>query len=488
MKKKKYKYSGLWAPSRDYALSELEAEAEKMHAFVTHQSERTGSILEYEAKSCSCTRVCCVCQKCRCCGASFLALGLCIVSPILLFFRVFTCVPFPRCIKVPATVRQAFGRPMESGNDPLQDDKGEHVNLVSKGGDEFEPPCEITGMPWKFPFETERPAIVFFGRDNIPCVAEDPPLDVFDPKKPTLLYVHGLAAGTVSRGFRETFFTPTGVSSPFLPFHTGNLWLELGYNIAIFYWSQFSDDTADATERKIYVGGPMKCALKRRDSGALYHRDIGASSSPGMAAQLAAELRRYFRSSQAAPVLVVGHSLGAQLALEVMSTLVCDERVARPFTPQNLGGSDRDFIEVEKLILLDPYFTRNKYSFAPMHGKSTATRAADSLQRLGRKQLEMETWVSSIIGEGYLGSSCTGSLREHTEYTNVSALDQILCWANAGVRHCLVRHIYLCTTFCEKKRSMKERDAKAGPAIGENKEGETNARMDTTTVCNDINV
>ena len=82
----------------------------------------------------------------------------------------------------------------------------------------------------------------------------------WDPAQPTVVYVHGWEPGTTARGFRETFNWRRNVKQPSLgvkgervpDIDAAELWAARGWNVALFYWNQFADDTLHEAERKIH--------------------------------------------------------------------------------------------------------------------------------------------------------------------------------------------------------------------------------------------
>ena len=257
-------------------------------------------------------RACC---RCLCCGrtssdryvrlidVAMIAAVTIPTLPITLYLMlstwlVYRCSPgLPVPKWVPAWAYGLFSKAGSAGS--LEADSGYRANDDGTGASDGSDGAadrmaiETPGMPWRFPFAFEPACIRFFGRDNRPCPTRVPTSEYFDPGKPTLLYVHGIEPGTTVRGFRETFVTPTGVTTIFPCIPTGNLWLDRGYNIAIFYWNQFSDDQRPAVERKIYVGGHMTytCMARGRDGGDAKRGSTGAPQSHML-------VRRLTRSSE----------------------------------------------------------------------------------------------------------------------------------------------------------------------------------------------
>ena len=394
---------------------------------------------------------CCCCwwwwytfQHYRCCGVFAFAL---IVAPFLILpfaiLRVCTCIPIPHWL--PSWSRIFFNRTAPTADASSGEDIQDlHASSL--------PPVETPNDHWLFPFAADRPRIIFFGRNNNPCVKDTPGMDVFDPSKPTMLYIHGYEPGTTARGFRETLDTPTGVFFDAYPvLRTGNVWIDRGYNIGMFYWNQFSDepDIRDA-EKKIYCHGPHRCAIKssREDSGngpeTVFWSQYGDAKTPGIGQQLCDEYEKYFgdEGKYNGKVTVVGHSMGGQLAIEVSRLLLAK----RPSSSDSSEKSHRSF---GKLVVLDPFFSNS----------SVARRATESLEQLSLL-VPIETQVTSLVGEGWLSSYCSG-LKAHTMYRYHSLPD--LCWMDVKSRHCIAHHVFMCDVVEDDPvihHDVKDKDVK----------------------------
>lgn len=489
-------------------------------------------------------RACC---RCLCCGRASsdryarlidLALLAAVVVPTLpvtlylLFFlwisyRLLPSLPLPQW--VPGWAHAFFGK-VGSG---VLDETGAGYDARDDGvaDGESDDDCdralrlelETPNMPWCFPFAFEPACIRFYGRDNRPCPTRKPTPEYFDPRKPTLLYVHGIEPGTTVRGFRETFVTPTGVETVFPRVPTGNLWLDRGYNIAIFYWNQFSDDERPAVEKKIYVGGPMSFVCKTRGSSRVGRRDGDAQwpsdqqqhrlvrrltqssdeararfargsnsmsrdgrvdhefaaeddDGPSIAEQLGNEIARYFGRGggedpdvqPCAGVRIVGHSMGSQLVLEALRRLmVYGEKEAVDGDKRASVARARAAVEAvarEKIVLLDPFFGKTVHPFPPFFGKSCAgERASENLGVIhgwrgyagsrGGDKIALETHVTSIIGEGWLGSY-PRELRTLTLHRDVPLPD--VSWLDIKQRHCIAHHYYMCKILEEQEEALSE--------------------------------
>jgi hypothetical protein len=402
---------------------------------------------------CSLSRCCCsILQKFRSLGLFILIV---IIAPLLfipfLFLRCCTCIPLPKSF--PAWARNVLNRV-----------NVEHSKLTmtvkainpSKTITTQNLPIIETKQNWMlYPFAIEAPQIIFFDKNNTIIPSKDiqsPSKNKFDRNKPTLLYVHGYEPGTTARGFRETMNTPTGVdfNNTYPVLHTGNLWIERGYNICVFYWNQFSDEPdIKVAEKKIYTNGPHRCAIKssRSNSGngpeTISFHLYGDSDTLSIAKQLRDEYMKYFSKENGynGKVTMVGHSMGGQLVIEASRLLL--------FNSVSNDSSNISNIELpcfEKLCVIDPFFssgTKNYINDSLNSYNSVADRATETLKKIKtyHPNVVLETQITSIVGEGWLGSHCAG-LQKFTTYRTHLLPDMF--WMNVKDRHCIAHHIFMC--------------------------------------------
>ena len=72
------------------------------------------------------------------------------------------------------------------------------------------------------------------------------PSAFFDPTKPTMIYSHGYQPGSGPTAHRERLTSFEGV-------HMADAWIDQGWNVGSFYWTQFADDsTVELAESKIW--------------------------------------------------------------------------------------------------------------------------------------------------------------------------------------------------------------------------------------------
>ena len=408
------------------------------------------------------SRCCCcsLCQNCRVIPILLAATAFFVAFPILflpcLLLRWCTWIPLPAF--VPAWAHKIFKRGTSITISELPPPTTTAPTPTSKN-----PKIETPNHWVSFPFGVEPPQIIFFGRNNTVV-----PSSTFDPQKNTLLYVHGYERGTTCRGFRETMDTPTGVDfdNTYPVLQTGNLWLDQEYNICIFYWNQFSDEPdIEDCEKKIYTKGPHRCARKSSNSHCgsgpetvSFHM-YGTSTTPSISRQLCKEYNTYFDPQRyQGKVLMCGHSMGGQLVIEAARELLQLDNNNRLNSSGQNGNSGHvaQVFSLTKLVVLDPFFSSGT---KPFISTTTAQRATDTLKQIATQHpsLILETQITSLIGEGWLGSHCTG-LQDYTNYRVIDLPD--MCWMHVKERHCIAHHLFMCEIV--KKRDQDEKEKSTG--------------------------
>ena len=169
---------------------------------------------------------------------------------------------------------------------------------------------------------------------------------------------------------------------------------------------------------------------------------------------------RYFGGGEAgqercAGLHIVGHSMGAQLVLEATRLLLDSAESGGASAGHGRALATASAIAREKIVLLDPFFGRTRHSFPPLGGRCAGERASENIAKIhgwhGEDSagggLALETYVTSIIGEGWLGSY-PRELRTLTRHRHVH-LPKV-SWLNITQRHCIAHHYYMCSILREK--------------------------------------
>ncbi len=171
----------------------------------------------------------------------------------------------------------------------------------------------------------------------LPPAADPDGNPLFDPTKPTVIYVHGWQPFTVKDHKREYLSDKAGGSY-------ARLWKEAGWNVAIFYWNQFSDEQfVQLAEGKIHhyqenASGTGLTWRKEKDNVLTPATADAASPQYSATALFAQEYSRFIAQSQSGKVRLVGHSLGGQFVNTVSPMIPKANRPAR-------------------IALLDPFFS-----------------------------------------------------------------------------------------------------------------------------------
>lgn len=201
----------------------------------------------------------------------------------------------------------------------------------------------------------------------------------FDPKKPTLLYVHGWQRGSTKKLGREAFnYGDSGAPDAYL----AQFWLEMGWNVGVMYWNQFADEeqVADAEAKIWSTNGPQH--MRWMNASGSYSE--GPNKTAG---QLFYEsYKEAMAGYQGDTVRIAGHSLGNQMAIAV--TKLISDGIAAGEVPERLLP--------RRVALLDPVYIGGERDF--LNGAWTGELARGYVSQLRAKGVRFEAYRSSILG------------------------------------------------------------------------------------------
>ncbi len=135
----------------------------------------------------------------------------------------------------------------------------------------------------------------------------------FKPQSPTLLYVHGWQKGNVDRRYDEGFNFPLVEGQ----MNVADEWIKKGWNVGIFYWTQFADEAeASTAEAKIWANSGSQKGLQ------WYQGARTSSVNGGHNRQNVTELfwdsySVALENYQGSHIRLVGVSLGNQLVVRL---------------------------------------------------------------------------------------------------------------------------------------------------------------------------
>ena len=181
--------------------------------------------------------------------------------------------------------------------------------------------------------------IYWYGKDNR---AEKSVLGKANPfyakDRPTVIYIHGWQKDAYKVGHRENFlFTdPTTQATQDL----AAAWIDAGWNIGIFYWSQFADETeVKAAEEKIWAGDeePLKW---RRCDGTLTSEGAPKGSVARVFSRAFGEALADFEGPS---LRIVGHSLGTEVAAhgtKIIVDAIDSGKLSKSLLPKRVAQLD----------------------------------------------------------------------------------------------------------------------------------------------------
>lgn len=200
----------------------------------------------------------------------------------------------------------------------------------------------------------------------------------YDPKKPTMIYVHGWQKGRTRHKNRETF-NRFEFGGPDMDLAYS--WLSEGYNVGVLYWNQFADEHfVDSAEAKIWSSKGPRLTRWKNSSGK-YTK--GPNDSVGELIFL--NYKENLASYEGDNIRLVGHSLGNQLAIVL----------AKKVSDAVSDGSLNSRLLPKRIALLDPFYTREDRDY--LSGKKTAEVAADYVRELKTKGVLFESYVTSSL-------------------------------------------------------------------------------------------
>ncbi|GAA5440027.1 hypothetical protein ACFQDE_05275 [Deinococcus caeni] len=209
----------------------------------------------------------------------------------------------------------------------------------------------------------------------------------YDPTRPVMLFVHGWQDGNTKAGVRDNFYFSDG------KLNVADAWINAGWNVALFHWTQLADDEGTVSvpyhsQAKIWTAGySYRDTLGRTQNiGMRYRTPTGAYSVTGAPTVSAGQLfYNAYRSalsqwtySGAEGVRVMGHSLGAQMALAMTEKAYADAGLSAAKRPR-------------RVILADPFWSPasaaygHSYAFLSPDANPAArsTRIAQALKSSG---------------------------------------------------------------------------------------------------------
>jgi Lipase (class 3) len=164
----------------------------------------------------------------------------------------------------------------------------------------------------------------------------------FNPSRPTVIYIHGWQPNTTQQRKRESFDRTQYNANA----DVARGWIDRGWNVGIFYWNQLADESeVKDAEAKIYTVDRSKFTNATR------WRDVTGTYRPGPDETVTQQFVRAFKSAMqnysGSEVRIVGHSLGAQIAVTGTSALWKESKagtLARNKLPNRVALLDHAYL------------------------------------------------------------------------------------------------------------------------------------------------
>lgn len=194
-----------------------------------------------------------------------------------------------------------------------------------------------------------------------------PSKDFYDPTKPTIIYFHGWEPDSTLAMRREDFCYRDPQSNQ-LVVDSLKPWKERGWNVAIFYWQQFSDDFPLDAQKKVYSADGIR--WKYIDAAGNTHTAAGGTNGQSIAAAALSDFTAAMPNYSGPELRIVGHSLGGQLSIQFTQSLI---------HAINNGSISNRALMPKRLTLLDPVFSPLPTSYLPDMQSTAQKNYADLL-------------------------------------------------------------------------------------------------------------
>ncbi|MCX6110916.1 MAG: hypothetical protein NTZ90_15080 [Proteobacteria bacterium] len=238
---------------------------------------------------------------------------------------------------------------------------------------------QVLNAPEHFDCSQLDYGIYWYGKGNVAQKAvPGTPNRFFDVHKPTVIYAHGWQSNSYQSRTRENFaFDNPDIGRSQ---HLEDTWIDAGWNVGIFYWTQFADEYfVQNAEYKMWT--PVSNVGMRWRTCDGSYRTAGSPSN-SIADLYFQSYVQAMRGYQGDNIRLIGHSLGSQLALRLADLVA--EGVAQDILPKALLP--------KRVTQLDPWWS-GSFSSAPGIGAMVAVIT----QRLKNQGMIFEMFKSSDI-------------------------------------------------------------------------------------------
>jgi pimeloyl-ACP methyl ester carboxylesterase len=241
-------------------------------------------------------------------------------------------------------------------------------------------PLSATVSTNSFDCDTLDYGIYWFGKGDVAAKAsKDTKNPFFDPTKPTLLFAHGWQAASHVLKRRGSFnYSKTDPFSG-IDKDAADAWIAAGWNVGIFYWNQFSDETVVwVAEEKIWTNLPVGW---RPCSGEPSFAGVPNGNITDMLYNSFIDAMGDYKGKN---IRLAGHSLGNQLVT----------RLAERLTNEVASGKLSANFKPKRVALLDPFWMK---TLKGMDQRAPICR--EIIARLKKEGIIFERYTTTTLAE-----------------------------------------------------------------------------------------
>ncbi len=289
---------------------------------------------------------------------------------------------------------------------------------------------------------------------------------VFDPDKPTVIFAHGLKSeeGYNRRdvltlwGNTEEYFADEGYGEFEFDTNFYQKYIDTGYNVGQFYWSQLSDDELNC-DIKIWSSNTelgMRYYVSDT-SGKRVQGDPALNPTKSVSMIFGDAMIEALGANYSKSIQLIGHSMGGQLVLATSEYLVESCKA---------GTIGRNLVP-ERTTLLDPYFGMSElknckidHLGADCEQAFTARLAANAMENIADFGIAVDAYSANDVFICRLykllfgtklkdeADAITKSLTDNCAWVHLNAMQDLYTMLNT---HCMVVDYYFSTLYEEAK-------------------------------------
>lgn len=238
-------------------------------------------------------------------------------------------------------------------------------------------------LSWEFTTSTNNYGIYWFGPNGVAQKYMPNKTNLFySDSKPTIIYSHGWQSGSSKNNYWME--QPYIIKDKYSSFDTSTSWINKGYNIGAFVWTQLADeDEVQDAEAKIWVAQNSLKNMRYRMKDGTY-KDLGGTASVG---DLFYSVYSSALSKNANSITLAGHSLGNQVVTKLTENIM---------TNYETGKIGKNLIP-KRIALLDPFWSKNGKSY--LNNKWTGEKSREVIKKaISTYGTTVEQYKSTALG------------------------------------------------------------------------------------------